>query len=543
MASPFCLRCLRRSLPAAEGRPVPRAFSTTASLSANPPKKKPVTGKPVQKAGKTLRLAKTRRVETSRPPAPGERKAARKRVVLSNGNALDVADLPNWTSENVGRAEALRALEGQVVGIGPDSVDALRALEAFKANQGWHHFRRPATVVRRETVELGEALLGVKDEKRVVRQLVHGGKGTGKSVLVLQGLAMAYLQGMVVVLFPEARDMTDGRTAYEALPTPSGETLWVQPEYTAQLLRNIATANKGLLDNLQASLQHSLPVPVQDNISLFRLAEMGASDPAIAYPVWQALWKELLAPSQPDKHGRLRPPVAVAMDGVDHIMRVSAYLDADAQPIHAHDLAVARDFTALLSGKTPMPNGGAVLAATSASTRPSVPTLDHIIDIEEARPHLERLLKLKADLLKASRDAKSLQDIDMTPVEDLRPRTFPPSLERMAAYVQSAVLRLHDQDASPQALHATIERSMRPRLPEWNPYEPRDSKVEAAMQGVRVRRVAGLGMAEARSVMEYYAKSGMVRAAVTEGLVREKWAVAGGGVVGEIEKGSVGMRF
>jgi len=55
--------------------------------------------------------------------------------------------------------------------------------------------------------------------------------------------------------------------------------------------------------------------------------------------------------------------------------------------------------------------------------------------------------------------------------------------------------------------------------------------------------VGGLTKEEARSIMEYYAESGMLRHQVNEGFVTEKWSLAGMGNIGELEKASVRMRL
>ncbi|MDI1493301.1 MAG: hypothetical protein OHK93_005089 [Ramalina farinacea] len=57
-------------------------------------------------------------------------------------------------------------------------------------------------------------------------------------------------------------------------------------------------------------------------------------------------------------------------------MTHSSYRSASFAPIHAHDLTLIEWFTSLLSGTTPLSNGGMVLAATSASNTPAVPALD-----------------------------------------------------------------------------------------------------------------------------------------------------------------------
>lgn len=547
MSNTICLRCLTRALPSNEATSfnVTRraAFSTTSSLSANPPKKKAGGAKPVTKAGKTLRLSKNKRVTTARPPASGERKALRKKIVLSNTNALEVQGLEDFSAENVRDGSKLRSLEGGVVGFSDDTVEALRALEAFKPGQGWGLFRRPAALVRKETVELGEALQGVVERKNVTRQMIYGERGSGKSVLLLQGMAMAYLQGWVVIHFPEARAITNAQTSYQPYKTPDGETIYIQPHYTAQLLLNISKANRRLLNSLRVTKKHDLPIPLQSNISLARLAELGANDPTLAYPIWQALWSELTAPSQPEKEGRVRPPVFVGMDGVDHMMRMSAYLNGEAQPIHAHELAVARDYANLLSGKTSLPNGGMVMASTSASTRPSVPTLDHVLSRKVASGQLDDLLSIRDQLKQQAGSVATVEDIDITGLETFNTLSIEdPVLRRQITDFRDRIQRLWNNSAPLPKLRSALETTTF-TLPEWNPYIAIDQRVSDVMETVEVRKVQGLSKVEARGVMEYYARSGMMRAAVTEGLVSEKWSLAGNGIVGELEKAAVMTRF
>lgn len=212
MSQSICSRCLSRSLASIESNSSTSlssaqrsAFSTTSALSAQPAKKKSVSAKPSARQGRTLRLSKNKRDTTGRPPAAGERKAIRKRIVLSNTNALEVKGLKDLDWEN-GRSAKLAELENQVVGLTNDTVDALRALEAFEHTQGWSLFRRPATLVRKETVEMARALEGAEGnegaEKKAVRKILFGEKGSGKSVLLLQAQAMALQRGWIVVHLP-----------------------------------------------------------------------------------------------------------------------------------------------------------------------------------------------------------------------------------------------------------------------------------------------------------------------------------------------------
>lgn len=473
--SSLCLRCYSRSL-----RPLSRsnasqsaAFSTSRSLDANPPKKKAVVAKPTARQGKTLRLSKNIRTSNARPPAVGERKALRKKVSLSNVNALEILGLRELKPKDVG-VEGLQRLDEQVVGFDESTVDALRALEVFKPTQGWGLFRRPTTLVRKETIALAanmELVAGNRDEKRVSQMIVSGARDSGKSVLQLQALALARLKKWMIIHIPEAKDLTNAQTAYQPVTAKDGAQVYIQPTFTAKLLQNIANANRELLSQLRLSKEHSLPMPVQSNISLDRFVELGARDPDLAYPIWQALWEELRTPSNAQAEGQQRPPVLFTLDGLNHIMRNSAYLDADVKPIHAHDLALVRDFTRLMTADaTELPNGAMILAATTESNRIAAPTLDFQI-----------------------------------------------------------AARLAEQGSG--------------KAPKRDPYFAHDARVEAALVKALILRVEGLSRRGAKAIMEYYARSGMLRSTVTDGLVSEKWVLAGGGIVGQLERASVRARF
>lgn len=179
------------------------AFSTTASLDKNPHSpaaRKGVGPGAAQKGRKTLRLSKGKKGEQARkPPALGERKALRKRIVLSNTNAFEVPGIQDWSAENFANDSTV----GTIVGIPGAAVDSLRAIEAFKATQGWSFFARPTTMVRGETLELARHIKNAN--KKTLRRLIIGEKGSGKSVLALQAQTMAFMNGWVVIHIPEGR--------------------------------------------------------------------------------------------------------------------------------------------------------------------------------------------------------------------------------------------------------------------------------------------------------------------------------------------------
>lgn len=203
-------------------------------------------------------------------------------------------------------------------------------------------------------------------------------------------------------------------------------------------------------------------MPLPPNATLAQLIQLGISNPEASWPVFVAMWQELTQPG--------RPPIMLALDNLSHAMRNSEYLSAEVKPIHAHDLTLLRHFVDHLSGKTALPNGGMILAATSGSNSPSNDALAFSIQCAEAR--------------------------------QFAPET----------------------------------------MPKWNPYTNIDMRVMEALKDVDVLKVGGLTKEEARSLMEYYARSGVLRAKVDDYFVTEKWSLAGMGNVGELERSSVRMR-
>ena len=79
-------------------------------------------------------------------------------------------------------------------------------------------------------------------------------------------------------------------------------------------------------------------------------------------------------------------------------------------------------------------------------------------------------------------------------------------------------------------------------VPEWDSHKRIDGRVLSALEGVDAWKIEGLSREEAKGIMEYYARSGMLRQQVDNKLVGEKWTLSGGGVIGELERGTVRMR-
>ena len=179
-------------------------FTTTPSLSILPPKRKPGVQKVDKnaKGSKNTFTRKSKKPQTRpRKPEIGERRALRKRIVLSNINALEIEGLKDITAQSLTDG----SLRGQILGIPGPVVDSLRALEAFKVAQGWPLFRRPATLMRKDTFDMATEIenisLGTQD--RTIRRVFVGERGSGKTVMLLQAMTMALLKGWVVINIPE----------------------------------------------------------------------------------------------------------------------------------------------------------------------------------------------------------------------------------------------------------------------------------------------------------------------------------------------------
>ncbi len=259
-----------------------------------------------------------------------------------------------------------------------------------------------------------------------------------------------------------AQEVVNAMSDYAAIPG-TRPTLWSQPTYTANWLGQIGKANNAVLQDMLVTQEHSLPIPLQSNISLARLCELGARDPEVAWPIFQAFWSELTAKG--------RPPILMSLDSLSHIMQKSLYRAPDYSFIHSHDLAIIRHFVEYLSGAKSLPNGGAIIAATNRSHAPV---------------------------------SKSLN----------------------------------------LAIKQTEEKARGEEITQKDPFEKAyDARSDKVLGNFEVLRLKGLSKKEARGLMEYWAQSGVLRSRVDESEVAEKWALAGNGVVGEIERGALRMRI
>lgn len=170
------------------------------------------------------------------------------------------------------------------------------------------------------------------------------------------------------------QDLTNGNTEYS--PVEGTEPMqFAQPVYTLKLLQNIYKANKAVLEKLALQKDWSRFTHLKQGATVADLV-LSAKESENAWPTLEALWTELTLPG--------RPPVLLALDGLAHINKMSDYRDSSFNQVHAHELSLVRLFVDALSGKTKLPNGGAIVAATSDNNTHYHPSQELVLSQLEA---------------------------------------------------------------------------------------------------------------------------------------------------------------
>ena len=185
-----------------------------------------------------------------------------------------------------------------------------------------------------------------------------------------------------LILSPIAQELTNASTDYAAIPD-TNPVQYSQQAYALRTIQALRKANEPLLSSLKTV--HTHPEVAQHfpiGSPLINLAN-SAKEADTAWSVLNALWRELTV------KGEGRRPILLALDGLAHVMRKTDYRSPAYEPIHAHDLALVRRFVDALSGSgsgsaVTLPNGGAVIAATSRGNAPRVPSMDLALDQREA---------------------------------------------------------------------------------------------------------------------------------------------------------------
>ena len=240
---------------------------------------------------------------------------------------------------------------------------------------------------------------------------------------------------------------------------------------TSDLLSRAAYSNERVLSRLKVSHRHEIAgEPLKAGLSLRDLALIGANDQNQAWPVWQAFWQELTQTANSAETSL--PPILIAIDGLDHWMGLTRYRSAEYELIHAHQFTLIRDFVSMLFAQPSASHlaNGGMILAATSGS--NVPTLPHF-----------RVL-----------------------------------IQQLTA--RASGLEVTDQE-----------------FPMPKPYQKADERVLKLLGGseeTTVQTLKGLSRDEARGLLEYFARSGILKESITDSNVGEKWTLSGGGVIGEM---------
>lgn len=259
------------------------------------------------------------------------------------------------------------------------------------------------------------------------------------------------------------------QSAYNPVPMKDGDTeqTYNQPQLARDILTRVAYSNSQVLEKLKPAHDHSRLVAARKQIKTLKdLAVAGAENVQIATQVWDAFWAEMQEPS--------RPPLLIAIDGINFWMGPTTYRNPDYKIIHAHQFNLIKQFLDLVfpSDEHTLANGGIVLACTTKSNHPSTPAFDVLVRQVRAR-----------------NAGVAITD-----------PTFP---------LHEPYLKLDD---------------------------PRVGDLVRSIEHTKLTELKGLSRGESKGLLEYFARSGIFREQVTDGQVAEKWSLSGGGIVGELCK-------
>jgi len=197
--------------------------------------------------------------------------------------------------------------------------------------------------------------------------------------------------------------------------------------------------------------------------------------------------------------------------------------EAKLRPIHAHDFVQVSHFIDHLSGARELKNGGIVLAATSLSEHIKSAALDVIIKAAEARQENEGEARV-------SDFYDPYQKLDMRALKAL---TCDFSISSPTS-TPSATSGAAETSEAPEAVDTT---ALSEPTTEIDTTATTAVTTQKESDRLGVIRLKGITKPEAKTILEYWATSGMIRRHIEEKFVADQWTISGGGVLRELEKG------
>jgi len=255
----------------------------------------------------------------------------------------------------------------------------------------------------------------------------------------------------------------------------------MQMDATSKLLQSIVDANKAVLQSLYMSQDYpNISLDSTQKVSLLQLAQHGATYPDASWPVFSALWSEITLKNTDNiQNLGRRPPILYCVDNVSHLFVPSLYD-----------------------------------AVTPEGKVEPIHTLDlalprHFID------HVTGATAFPNGGIALGATSKT-DFVRCPPVE---------------VGVELAEAR----QQSPDSDHKVTDF--------WNSLQAIDQRTMDICLNLDVLHLKPVSKENAKSIIEYWAYNGMVRERLADSWIGEKWTLSGGGVLGELEKAVVRMRF
>lgn len=343
--------------------------------SVGPSAVRPLTTSAISSAAaKKPAAAKRKAVVKKKPTHTGPRSAGSRRKGTSSSTSslsstsefhippADMSHLPLLHAESLTPAST-----NQVFAFNDRTLAAFKAfglpqeLEKEFANQP-----KPRALVRKQTLEVLDALDKSKEGNKGTRLMLDGARGSGKSVLMAQAVAYALDDGWVVISVPRAVNLINSSTEF----TYSAQhKAYVQPEATKTLLEAVLKVNGASLKQIKTSESVTMDGgKLEEGTTLEALIKRAVEDttsPTSRQTLLEAVFKTLA--NQTEK------PVLVAVDDAQSLFRTTLYRDPDFIRLESFELGLPRSLLSLLTAPSYALQRGAFLSAFS-TTHTEFPT-------------------------------------------------------------------------------------------------------------------------------------------------------------------------
>jgi small subunit ribosomal protein S29 len=271
----------------------------------------------------------------------------------------------------------------------------------------------------------------------------------------------------------------DASSDYAPIPDTTPQQ-YAQNSLIADIIQRTIEANKQQFFAMKLSRTYDIPVRNEPNMTLYEFGRIATLNSDLAWPIFRALWHEINLQNSPTTDAfGKRPPILLCVDNISHLFGRTKY----------QVLNKEGDLSSIHSYDLVLPKLVIDCITGNESFGNGGIALGATSGTDKVTCHpLDVGIKLAESRLKNPDSPASLSDI-------------------------------------------------------WNPYDRIDRRVLDSMMNLDVLELAGVSKDEARQIIEYWAYNGLVRERVEGNWVSDRWTMSGGGLIGELEKAVVHMRF